>query len=313
MRRSSLQASQIARRPLTDRWVFSNAARLRLEASEHCNAIAVVSSPPQLPRVLRLEYEMVVEDDHPDRYEDSKPVKQTVGDFDCELVAYRLTATPHVRFPDIYDACDAFEPDLCGWECHYEIISGVRVRFRFAGGAIEEADEDTGQPVVVPVFTSGTEWQSSAQPIGGTLRESHYPIPPPARFHQSERLGELRNRYRDVVLGRDRLLGFGYFMITAIEADYGGDAVKPRNQAARELNVDLKVLGAVAQFASERSHDVHGRKAGYPPLTYGEEMFFRMAIRRLLIQIGHVEAGSTPPRLGMRNLPSPEARAPWGG
>lgn len=272
-----------------------------------------MNSSVRLPRVLRLEYELLVEDDHPDRYVGSKPVERIVGDFDCDLVDYRLTATPRVHFSDTYDACDEFESDLRGWECYYEIISGTRVRFRFAGGAIEDIDEDTGEPVEVPVITFSGDRPPEPQPIQGTLSESHYPTPPATSFRQSERLEALRGRFRDVGQGRDRLLVFGYFMITAIETDFGGTLGKRRKTAARALNVDLEVLNTVGHLTSERSHDVHGRKAGFPFLTYGEEMFIRTAIKRLLLQIGYIEAGSTPSKLEMSDLPRPEARAPWDG
>lgn len=135
------------------------------------------------------------------------------------------------------------------------------------------------------------------------IGHSTYPAPDPG-FRSTPLVEVLVERIRKVRDGEAEPTAVGYFLLTSLEATYGGSKGR-RAAAAKALAVEGRVLDKLGGLTG-RGDPVHGRKysAGAQALTPDELGWIKVAMVRLARRVGEVEAGSTPPLLTMGDLPT---------
>jgi hypothetical protein len=126
-----------------------------------------------------------------------------------------------------------------------------------------------------------------------------YPAPP-QRFALSPDVTALLARYQGYKRGEEPLLAMAYYCLTVAE----GRAVS-RVQAAQRLVIAPEVLRKIGELTSTRGDERSARKHRYSqqPLSKPESRWLETAIRKLIRQIAHVDAGGNPTQLDMASLP----------
>jgi hypothetical protein len=252
-------------------------------------------------RVASLEYTVTWLDDRRRVNDDAPSIEAPIRGFHCRLAGGSLTAVPGDEYADRDSARDALEPGLRAWEAHSEIVDGLPFRFRFSGSSTETVDEH-GNPgpnrvAVMADFAFGVDTMS-------VVRDS-FPSPNAAISIEGPVTASLRSRWRSMEAGHEPLASCAYWLLTRIEREFGPS----RKEAARKLQVDLKVLSEVGKLTSVSDPD-HGRKvdadqAKDHPLTEKETGWLQAAGKLLILRVLEHEAGiASLPLLTMNDLPT---------
>jgi hypothetical protein len=222
-----------------------------------------------------------------------------LGAFECSVEPHEagayLVATPLSDFDDDASARAALEPFLLSWEATIELDHHVPIQFRFTGSRVRLPPEEwEGEQ---PRYRVGRDLAIvyEVAEVDATLHR----LPDPTPYEEPIRLRVLRDRIREYRLGRERLLGLGYYASTVFTQRFGGGRETPRR-----MNVEPEVLKTLAEVSSERSSPEHERKAlNKPALTPSERHWLEVAIPLLARRMGELEAGQQPPLLRMDDLP----------
>lgn len=257
--------------------------------------IQSVSGPGQVAyRVTALYYRFESDSSH-DRFDAAAPQSGRLGDeFEYSLEGGALRAMPFREFRDRDAARDALDVHLRAWE--QSAFLGTlrhRIRFRYERSDVEAVDAPPGAVYVFPETVRIVAGIPSGFAI--TRGNPAYPSPNPAysRSDLTDRLTERLRRARD---GKSDLPATAYYVLTAIEQEFGGSgrgSVK-RINAAKALAVDRKVLAELGSLTSGGDPE-KGRKAGGnpTPLTARELLWMDAVVARLVLRIGEHATGGT--------------------
>jgi hypothetical protein len=234
--------------------------------------------------------------DSADEYADPEPVEVKTGDATFRLAEGLLTVRLHAPTPTIRTARDLIEPFLRAWEFEDD-VRGMPRRFRFAfRRAFPEnsaSDEVLNPPE--PLQYEGAE----TGPLIIALRQ--YPEAPSILL--SPEMEAIWRRYQRARLDIGEPLGScAYFALTVLERSAGG-----RMEAARRFAIEPSVLRKLGELTTVRGDLITARKALEPSatsLSRGERNWIDHVLRYALIHMGMVNAGKSPPRLKMADLPA---------
>lgn len=239
-------------------------------------------------RVASLTYTVTWLDDRRRVSDDASAIEVPIRGFDCRLTGGSLTAVPGDEYADPDSARDVLEPGLRAWEAQSEIVENLPFRFRFSGSSTETVVQDGNPgPNRIAVMVES----ASAVEALSVMRDS-FPAPDPAICVEGPVTSSLRSRWRSMEAGHEPLTSCAYWLLTRIEREFG----PRRDEAARELQVDLKVLKRVGELTSVSDPD-HGRKVGADQgkdhvLTEGEIGWLRAAGKLLIRRVLEHEAGA---------------------
>ncbi len=211
--------------------------------------------------------------------DDAPAIEAPIRGFGCRLVGGTLTAVPGDDYADPDSARDALEPGLRAWEAHSEIVDGLPFRFRFSGSSTETVDEHGNPGPNRVAATADMAWAVEAEFV---VRDS-FPGPNTAISFEGPVTASLRSRWRSMEAGHEPLASCAYWLLTRIDREFGPS----RKEAARKLQVDLKVLSEVGKLTSVSEPD-HGRKVGADQakdhVLTGSEVGWLQAAGKLLIR-----------------------------
>jgi len=252
-------------------------------------------------RVTRLLYRFVT-DEPLDRFERPAPRQGKLGDWDYLLDGGVLHLSATTEFRDRQLARNDVEPLLRLWEQSAELMTPPhRIRFDYVHSDIEEIDPQPGYLNVFPEAAS-LRLQTFAPTVSVTTQNAEYPAPDPT-FVQTEFGARLQARYRKYRAGAADLPAVGYYILDAIEHEFGGSKNLRRN-AARVLNVELNVLRTLGDLSARADPDI-GRKGGTPnALTPEERAWIDASIANLIRRVGQHASGAIKPPLTMSDLPA---------
>jgi len=138
----------------------------------------------------------------------------------------------------------------------------------------------------------------------GTIPKEEYPQPPIYNVlsPDAQTLIDRYRRYRD---GEEPLLSMSYFCLTVIETRANKNASSKRMSAANNCCLDHDILDKVGKLSSTRGDSNSSRKFNPSPkaLTSKEQTWVDSAIRHIAMQLAAVDAGKTPDKLIMSDLP----------
>jgi len=239
--------------------------------------------------VTALYYSFTSETEH-DRFEKAAPASGVLGSFTCTLSDGVLEAIPSVEFRDRQAARDALEPHLRDWEgSAYLSDRAYRIRFVYDRSSVEEVDP---QPGVINLFAElhGSGFATATLTIA---QRDHAEYPPfDAGFRRTDLTARSVSRLRRTRDGGETWPAFAYFVLTQLEADFGG-----RKGAAAGLSVSRKVLDKLGRICDKRDPEI-GRKAGHAleSITPSERAWLEAVVVRLIRRVGeHAAAGPLAP------------------
>jgi hypothetical protein len=240
------------------------------------------------PRVNVLIYGFISLDDRHD-FARAAAWDGEVGGFSCHLDGGTLEARPKGHYPDLEDARQALEPHLRAWALRAELEDGIRIEFRF-----QSAQASSGLRVMADSAIG------VADALNVTVGHSSYPPPSARVLAASPLVEELLAWAREVRERRQPMLIPTYLFLTRLTFEYGG-----QRQAAAALNVTEQVLRKLGEL-SAKNDPVERRKVTGPvnPLTERERQWLLAALPRVALQVAEIEAGGSPARLTMGDLPS---------
>jgi len=235
-------------------------------------------------RVRALYYRFVSDREH-DRFDEASPLTPRRGDFDCSLVDELLTAIPIVELKNREKAREALEPHLRDWEQDAFLSQrAFSFHFQYESSDIEALDPDPGNVYVFPEVAVGRATAFGAAAV--IRRNSEYPPPYPT-YRRTPVTDNLVVRLRRTRDGREPWPAFANFVLTQLEADFGG-----RKGAAAGLVISRKVLDKLGRICDKRDPEI-GRKAGRnaESITASERAWLEAVVVRLIRRVGEHAAG----------------------
>jgi hypothetical protein len=218
----------------------------------------------------------------------------TLGDFECRWNGQLLESRPLRHYGTARDAESDIRVFLDSWAAWVELTEQAPVEFKLRHWAVVDDDPPPGQSANAVATVSDAEGPRYVRP---PVVFQGPPPRPPANFHTTRILEQLRKRWRLVF---DRLAlptVEGYFIYTAIVAVHGRDTKNRRANAARALNVDEAVLRKVSELTSiagriseRRKLDSRTDLVDPTQLAAAEELWLVNAVTNLLIRMGQQDA-----------------------
>jgi hypothetical protein len=196
------------------------------------------------PRVERLHFRISSEEST--AYRNPPPLSFTnlLGKFETQGAT--LIVEPAAHFANEGEARAVIEPYLRSWEIEADLVHNLgTIRFNFDHADLVDRNPPLpGQDAVVQI--AGTASVAFAGSLTAIVTHSSYPAPP-RLFRTSPEVEVAYQRWRQVRLTREPLLGMAYWLLTLIEARTGG-----RKQAATTFNIDKPVLDTLGRMTAER-------------------------------------------------------------
>lgn len=256
------------------------------------------------PHVEALHYRFRSLNDN-DTFDRAVPLSGALGDFDYVLESATLIARPRSHFGDRTGARDALEPYLRSWERGAFLSrSNHRITFEYDHADIVDRQPDAGG---VTVYPETARLQAIA--FAPTIKRDNGRYPEPdSSFITTPLTDRLAERLRRVRDGEELVSAAAYYVLTALELEYGGAAnpgQKRRAAAAAALSVEVEILNTMGRLTASEDPDV-GRKAdgGNPTsLTAGDQWWLQEAVGLLVRRTGEIAAGTTPRTQSMSDLP----------
>jgi hypothetical protein len=247
------------------------------------------------PHVARLHFTIGSEEGT--AYRDPPPLNFTnpLGEF--ETLGNALTVEPAVHFATEEEARTGIEPFLRSWEIDADLRFDLGT-IRFSFERAELIDRDPPPPGSHVLMAGTARFTVTVHPATLTITRRTYP-PPPTQFGVTVDVQIAYQRWRNVRLGREPLLGMAYWLLTVMSRLAGN----PRAVAAA-FNVDQKVLKTLGELSSTRGDLATARKVshGQRPLSGQEQSWLEKTVKVLILRIGQTSPG-TEPRLSMKDLP----------
>lgn len=231
-------------------------------------------------RVVSLTYSHTMKNENR-RFVDGFRQVTHLGDFHCVIDDEKIFAMPTSEMATVEEARALLEPYLAAWELRSELLMNTPLTFKKRGDLVR--DENHGQVVSVGIV----EEVEILSEVIAVLTTSRLTIPTGPALTPGEETVRLRERWRDVATGKERLLVGAYWVLTEIERYFGS-----RQDAATNLAVSDKALKRLGALAS-RNDPEHGRKARSPlnPLSSEEITWVRALIPLLVVRVAEVESG----------------------
>lgn len=195
------------------------------------------------------------------------------------------------------------EEYLRAWELA-DALQRRKREIRFEYEKAEIVDREPPLPGSGRVILGTASVNLEAVTLDATIHVARNEYPrPPKNFKASPDADFLWYRYERYLRGQDLLLGVGYFCLTWVERAAGS-----RNLAHKKYNISCKVLAKLGTLTSERGDKWTARKVDNEsgpliPLSPAEVAWVEAAIAAVIRRIGEVDAGVSPPILGMNDLP----------
>jgi hypothetical protein len=248
------------------------------------------------PHVVRLHFTIGSEEGT--AYRDPPPLSfiNAFGKFETQGKA--LTVEPAVHFATEEEARAGIEPFLRSWEIDADLRFDLGT-IRFVFDRAELIDRNPPPPGSHVLMAGTARMTITGHPATLTITRSTYP-PPPTQFGVTLDVQIAYQRWRNVRLGREPLLGMAYWLLTVMDRLAGN-----RKAAAAMFNVDPKVLKTLGQLSSTRGDLTTARKVSraQQPLSSQEQSWLEEAVKALILRIGQTSPG-TAARLSMRDLPT---------
>lgn len=218
-----------------------------------------------------------------------------IGAFHCVLESDVLVVYPLDDFASLGGMQEVLVPLLRAWELHSELRLGRALRFRKASHKVRDletggqrvgigtaCEQESAQRVIAVTITDRVKATDIAFAGAGRVDK---PEVRPLEF--SEPVEAARDRWRDVVDKRERLLVGAYWILTNFYEHYGS-----KTAAARGLNVAKAVLTKVGELtAVSDPHEGRKRKGELRSLRDAERVWLQEAIPILIYRFAEAESG----------------------
>jgi hypothetical protein len=248
------------------------------------------------PHVVRLHFTIGSEEGT--AYRDPLPFSFSNAFGKFEILGKALTVEPAVHFATEKEARDGVEPFLRSWEIDADLRFSLGT-IRFAFDRAEIIDRDPPSPGSHVLMAGAARMTMTGHPATLTLTRRTYP-PPPTQFGVTLDVQIAYQRWRNVRLGREPLLGMAYWLLTVMDGLAGN-----RRAAAVKFNVEPKVLKTLGHLSSTRGDLATARKVSraQQPLTGQEQSWLEEAVKALILRMGQTSPGKAAP-LSMRDFPT---------
>lgn len=226
---------------------------------------------------------------------DAAPIDFEVASIQFRLADYTIRARRSALWPSIASARRDIAPVFRSWRLQQQLTNGFAdFDFRFLSaevvGDVEDASAYPSEPV------------SGIKDDQGPLVVTCLRYPDPPQILATPELEAAADRFQRARMEfGESLESAAYFALTVAVHQAGG-----RKEACSRFGVETDVLRRIGLLTSTRGTLKTARKAGdgVPvPLSRSESRWLQLAVRTLLLHIGIVNAGGTPPRVGMQDLP----------
>lgn len=230
----------------------------------------------------------------------------------CVLDAENLVVSPWEQVAGVDDVEQLLLPILRGWELRSELFDERPLEFRKTGHRIR--DLSTGGQIVG--VGTATERESAHPVIAVTITEHvnitdlsfvdgpHPRVPLIKPLEISEAVEAIRDRWRDVQEGNERLLVGAYWILTRIVSQFGN-----RKYAAAGLSVAGGVLDEIGRLTASND-PVEGRKVKGDTrlLRESDRAWLKATIPTLIYRLAETEYGyANLPQITMSDLPMLES------
>jgi hypothetical protein len=245
------------------------------------------------PRVESLTYRLETDDSVSF---DADPVEHEMEAFSLRLEEDDLTVHLHEHFSSVKEARERVDPFLEAWAVKYGIQFRRReISFRYEDAEVIRGDNETGEVTV----DAGTVELDVSENVEFHVERPEYPDPP-EKFCLSPDARMLWNRYEGYEKGEEPLFPMGYACLEFLEGRAGG-----REDAAARYHIEYDVLDDLGRLTSTRGSPGVARKpsGSQGEATPEERIWIEEAIRRIIRQVGVLDAGHEPERLTKQDLP----------
>jgi hypothetical protein len=226
---------------------------------------------------------------------EAPPLDFQAASIQFKLADYTLRAWRGVPWPTIASARHDVEAVFRSWRLQSQLTHGMAdFTLRFQGVEIVGSVQDEAAHPSEPP----TQRKNDKGPLIISLRE--YPAPP--QILATPELEAAADRFHRACMEfGEPVESAAYFALTLAESQAGG-----RRPASARFGLDTDVLSRIGMLTSTRGSLRTARKAivSTPvPLSPSESRWLRLATRTLLLHMGLVNAGLTPPIVRMQDLP----------
>ena len=203
------------------------------------------------------------------------------------------------------DARALVQPTIDAWEAISDLERGWgEIRFTYERAELDYRSKPPGVVLGHLEILVGAASLHATGTVAPPVRTS-YPSPL-ATFNLTPDARSIMDRLRRSEEGAEPTPSMAYFCLTTVEElvrARKADARLPRDEVAKWLGIEPKVLRKLGELSSERGGPAEGRKANLALLSDAERHWMRTAVRKLIRQIGIVDSGNPAPSLTMADLP----------
>lgn len=251
------------------------------------------------PRVVTLTYDLQTPSGLV--YDAPPAIDVSRDEFSGRLFEGRFIATMRKDYATQEEARVPVDRFLQGWVVDALLSRSHEIEFVFRNSEIiDRMPYSNGHVLHVRSALVGVTCAASATL---TLRSQTYPSPP-ERFSQTPLVERMLARLKQYRSGREPLYPVAYYCLTDLgDACAGNGQRGSRRAIATRFGIDLDVLNTIGELSSERGGSLEARKAGKQPASPAEAAWLESALRKMIRQVGLVEAGDTSSKLTMEHLP----------
>lgn len=259
------------------------------------------------PRVKLLRYRLVTSKNY--FYSNPPPLMiPNNSEFHAELKNGILTVYPTKDYLSKDGAELVVKDFLEAWEIFVGIEKGLGL-IEFIFDSVEMEDLDPSNNALSLSGNASISFSCSGN-LSGSL--SKYPSPPKS-FQVNDTVRLLWLRYKNFKDGKELLLGMGYYCLSKVENDVGGegktrrDKIKAVGSKYRIANTVLRELSNItSRYGDGQSARKCSSESTNRSLTVNEEKWVEETIKMLIKRVARFPSGApaTIDLITMENLPS---------
>jgi len=248
------------------------------------------------PHVERLYFRISAEEGTAYRNPPTLSFTNALGKFETQ--AATLVIEPAAHFASEDEARAVIEAYLRAWEIEADLAHNLGT-IRFTFDRADLVDRDPPPPGHHSLMAGTARLVITMHPATLTVTRNEYPAPPKV-LRTSPEVQIAYQRWREVRLNREPLLGMAYWLLTLVEFMAGN-----RKRAATTFNIEFAVLDTLGRLSSTRGDLASGRKVKprQSGLSPAEQSWLEVAVKRLILQVGQHGSGSPVPKFSMSDLP----------
>ena len=249
------------------------------------------------PHVVSLQYRLSVVEDGLE-FKNPPPMQVKANAFNGSLSSGEFTATMIMHFPSTNLARVSVDAYLKNWEAASALKQQGLIRFDFVVSTVIDRDPMPASTGMVHAAVATAQGSATVNARASVTRAKYPDLP--MDFVLTPNAETLLRRNQNFEAGREPIFGMANFADTFLRSLASGT----RGDVEKTFAIDKSITRKIGELCANRGGDLEGRKAGTIPAVASEIDWLKVAVRKIIIQVGVTEGGVKPQPLRMSDLPS---------